>query len=1042
VSRRSILASGLTLGLPLLSLGGLVLATACSSDATAIVEFHFDRPTDVAFGCIVFADQSDGGVGVRPSLAVPLGECHSLSNAELDAGVAPGALIGFTTQDTKGNVVVSRLLPTSSSVGDSDPLTPGHNGLSVGTRPVSADTTPDGCFVVVANAGSCDLSQIDVFKAQAALQDPARFQSKAATRVPVKTASGAPLAASPGWVTAPPPNTARSTCAATPSGVAYVAYPSCHMVAAVDLADGTIKSTLAFAPGAAPTIGDGNVTCPQECEEIAGAAASAATAGVEPAAMAMDPAGGRLFVGARNESALFVVTLDAGGLFASATSVPLEDAKGVLRVAASADIQMGADDPTTGQGQSGLHRFVYAVAADQSVRVVDTSVNRVPAECDTQIDPRQLHDFTNLSLLPCFPVVPPASRILQRRPKARGPGIRLPGDAVPYDVAFLTSTDALKDVAGVKQQPSPVILNGTYAVVTGKSASLAGVAFYVNVDDENYDDFIGPTGSSVIDMSLALPHQLRDGLAERRHSVKDFCSDDAILLDRTQGPVRTLSDMTLLDGQLYNFQVGVKRADYVEGLLLPGRIAPVTHQELCTSTTTGGVTSDHTVFQSSALAPPAVRAKVFPDLESVPTETWAVSWEGPLAPTSFLQVHQGGIVRQVPGKLELTLDDASAPFCELGAEDRDILHLVGCINDADCGPSETCYLDPETPANQGGMCLERDRLEALAAPCKSLLITQRKYHIKPGGGADAIGPSQITLMPKPAVLTTSPVAGCTDDLQCKALYEDEQRLLKEPADKTYTCQPADELGPGNSCIAICPGNTDDECPVGSVCQDLRCVEGAFAPRECYAALQAYEVRAFKAYTVVGSTTGYLHDRVLDNGKCVSTGETLRVGRFHPVEPACGPDDDIDPVERPCSVELAEPLAIRETDNTVKIGHRKSFGIRFRNYSFRIDISDVMTLHPLPGLDDMGNPIPVNPKTAQVVEVSLPAGYRFVFLIGGGFIPRADALSNPDALLPSRVRLGPDGAIWIVDSGDADTQLGVRRGEMIRLKNVGVTNVVD
>jgi hypothetical protein len=1046
VSRRSIL----TLGLPLLSLGGLLLAAACSSDAQAVAEFHFDRPTDVAFGCIAFGKLPDGGIDTTTSVAVPTSECHSLTDAELDAGVQKtSALVGFTPQDTKGDVVVSRLGETSSSsvVGDSDPLTPRHNGLSVGTRPVSADTTPDGCFVVVANAGSCDLSEIDVFKASSAVRGPQYFQSKAATRNVVETASGTPLAASPAWVVAPPSNTERATCAATPSGFVYVAYPACHMVAAVDLADGRIKSTLNFAPGVAPTIGGGDVTCPQECKEVQGAVAGTFTDGVEPDAMAMDPAGGRLYVGARNESTVYIVGLDPSGIFASANSIPLEDAKGVLRLAASSDIEMGSDDPDTGAGQSGTHRFVYAVAADQSVRVVEVHPARLPVECDAQIDPRQLRAFTDVSKLPCFPVEPAATRTLQRRPKARGPGIRLPGDAVPYDVAFLTTRDKLTDLP-VLTEPSAVRLNGTFAVVTGKSASLAGVAFYVNVDDEIYEDFISPGGPSTVDMSLALPHQLRDGLNDRRHAPPETCTDDAILLDRTKGPVRTLSDMTVLDGQTYNFNVAVKRQDYIEGATLPGRIAPITHQEVCTQTAPGGATTDHTVFQSTAFAPPPVRAKVFPDLESVPTETWVVTWEGPLAFTAFLQTHTGGIVRQVPGKLELTLDDSAGLFCDIGAEDRDIVHLTGCTVDADCGPSETCYLDPETPANQGGMCLERDRVDELAAPCKSLLISQRKYLIKPSGGADALGPARMTLMPKPSVLTTSPVGGCSSTLQCTALYEDEQKLLSEtsgtpqPADKKYTCQPADELGPGNSCIAICPNNQDSECPVGSVCQDLRCVEGAFAPAACYAALQSYEVRAFQAYTVVGSVTGYLHDRVLDSGKCVSTGETLRVGRFHPVEPACGAADDASTLERPCSVTLDEPMGIRETDNTTKIGTRKSFGIRFRNYSFRIDFSDVMSLHPLPGVDEMGHVIPPNPLTQNVLEVSLPLGYRFIFVIGGGFIPRADALSNPDALLPSRVRLGPDGAIWIVDSGDADTQLGVRRGEMIRLKNVGVTAVVD
>jgi GTP-binding protein len=58
-------------------------------------------------------------------------------------------------------------------------------------------------------------------------------------------------------------------------------------------------------------------------------------------------------------------------------------------------------------------------------------------------------------------------------------------------------------------------------------------------------------------------------------------------------------------------------------------------------------------------------------------------------------------------------------------------------------------------------------------------------------------------------------------------------------------------------------------------------------------LQQYEVRAGVAFTDVGGVTGYRHPWIADGaGMCVRdpTASPLQVGRFHLVEPECGPED--------------------------------------------------------------------------------------------------------------------------------------------------------
>src|SRR5690606_32073286 len=48
------------------------------------------------------------------------------------------------------------------NVRDGDLLVPGKNALSVGSLPVAIAGDPSGCYMATANAGSCDLSVLDV----------------------------------------------------------------------------------------------------------------------------------------------------------------------------------------------------------------------------------------------------------------------------------------------------------------------------------------------------------------------------------------------------------------------------------------------------------------------------------------------------------------------------------------------------------------------------------------------------------------------------------------------------------------------------------------------------------------------------------------------------------------------------------------------------------------------------------------------------------------------------------------------------------------
>src|SRR6185437_13159134 len=79
-------------------------------------------------------------------------------------------------------------------------------------------------------------------------------------------ASGMPVRAKPAAIVVEPASgTIGASCPATPTGIVYVAYPSCHLVAAIDSSSGTVVAGVQFDVNGVPSIVDGNVSCPDEC---------------------------------------------------------------------------------------------------------------------------------------------------------------------------------------------------------------------------------------------------------------------------------------------------------------------------------------------------------------------------------------------------------------------------------------------------------------------------------------------------------------------------------------------------------------------------------------------------------------------------------------------------------------------------------------------------------------------------------------------------------------------------------------------------------
>jgi hypothetical protein len=518
------------------SIGALVALAACGDTTTTpITQLNLDRPVDVSFACYgsMRVTQDPGQPIV--TTAMPTTACERLSpqvtprdakGAAQSPRPVPGqdqvngspGWYSFILQSSSGTVALASW-PTKPadqlqsgfsdtgldfSVLDADPLTPGKNAISIGEDPIAIVTDKAGCFEVTANAGSCDLSELEINSAL----DNIGGSTAAATqvrvdRVPIKDAAGNILLARPMAMVAEPPrppvidetsntlvdpgdpaigNVCPADGAGTShaSGRVYVAFPSCHLVAGVDTATGTIFSAISFDPatgsataltGAALT--NAGASCPAECSAAGTTPGGTASPGPRPTTLSLkydlrvdpDPVGHpaskpaptmRLAIGASNLSKITVVDLDIPTFTPTTVlQVPLEDKTpnktlGVTTVALSLQIGMGGDanlpevqqqltDNTTADRQA---QFVYAVATDGTVRVAE--VLNKKHECDTQVDGRFLRN-PNLGIADTM-CLDNTTGTLPRHVGARGPGIELPNNGIPSSVAIFKGLD----------QPPPV----------------------------------------------------------------------------------------------------------------------------------------------------------------------------------------------------------------------------------------------------------------------------------------------------------------------------------------------------------------------------------------------------------------------------------------------------------------------------------------------------------------------------------------------------------------------------------------------------------
>lgn len=465
-----------------LALSCATCVVSCSSTPTVIPTKNMDRPSDMTFVCLGL-DPNDGS----KLSGRPMSECHIRGESDYDEarqtysnGRRVRGTFAFIPNATRGELAVADM--DTGRLLDLGPGSAGYSMLPIGGDPESVAATQDGCWVVTANRTTCDFT----------LVDPARIVLLAETfdRNTLSPITGVgesvyrirtietgtthtKLHSAAGEIAFLPTGGAGTTCAEKPP-TAVATFPGCDMVAVLDFSfetsTATVRSAYYVRSGRFEDAGN-EPACPVDCatsdsqqdggespglgaqspdggsSEGAGAVdaeAPEAGGGLRLQALAVEPGGARVHVASLRDTAITSFDV-AGGRLANPSRFELVDKPaGITRLRLGVDPYATTTlaDATVVQGRflDDNHKFLYAIANDDSIRVVDIT-GPAPVECDVNVLPN-----AQTSGRPCVPV-----GTARRRALARGPGLTVPtfnnpdlSPPLPRDIAFanLVATDS------------------------------------------------------------------------------------------------------------------------------------------------------------------------------------------------------------------------------------------------------------------------------------------------------------------------------------------------------------------------------------------------------------------------------------------------------------------------------------------------------------------------------------------------------------------------------------------------------------------------
>jgi hypothetical protein len=1166
-----------------------VAGASCGPPPNLLPVNDLDRPTDVAFMCFgafasgqsgADAGAADGGTGLQVS-GRPMRSCHPPGLYDPPAG-AGSRTFAFMPDSASGGLTM--VDADNWKLVDLIPATGGYGQLPLGELPEQISVSDDGCRLISANRGSCDLTLVDPSVLVAPVIDQQDNQTAtipmartaAETIRPVK-GDGTFLTAAPYEAVFLPQDTSgldqgNRLCGgpgalaqagpagwASPAGTpvpwyALVTYPSCDLIVLIELPSGNIvqsvevdkvassdglHDTVKFVDRGSSPVCQGTPNCPGQSLPPADAATAAADAGAAadsgqsagvdagvggggdasasgpaalpgiqypqtpyvasvpgPSSIAIVPGGTQAYVSLSNASYVASFGLSSAGLALPGNAIYLnEGARGSDRIRLNVDPYRYSKDPSVpgffagqfigadeGSSLPGFN-FLYVIAKDGTLRVVNTFLPGAEQECETNADPLNPLNLGISPTTPCIPVDP-----ARRRPFSVGPGIHFP--TLPIDIA----------AADIRVEPtedhSEQSVNGGHAWVITAS----GIVYLVNIDPvlRNFTAVVPqtylkepPDYASVTATPEAPPfvNTLRD-----RNEISY-----SLTLDPSSGPPRVdvLPSVQAVGPYIEPFwAVGADNnataltTDYIETEVFFPKM-PVTASN----------------FQDPI------------DRRAVTPQTWTVTWEGALISSRATgQVFtEGGTLPTAGlpvavGPRASLLKDGGINYCSSGVLPGDLVTLTGCTNNFACGLGEGCLSDATVTTAAGGLpvtglCVDPNRVDAQSSTCAAFLTSVRRYEVV------SAYPSQLVVRPHLDELARSSLTPCHPADPDNPVVSD----CPDPNDPTtnkFTCETV-YPGVGTAPRCLMKGCTKDvDCRIGRSCVDFenvspKCGDGhcfcADGPPlddvagQCFDQLVAYQVSAGNGFLVSGSQTAFITTADLPpdpNTPCSldPTGDprfTFRIPMDAPVctnTPAAPSDittgsdvsvidSRIDPETVPMTGTYIDPATMKPT----------AFNPQTRAVNDANTLIQIAETPPTPdpclylggpaGTESVADPtlIPPAPAPQHVRAVFRNSQISFVlanvdrqptgqfqtgFDVHGGFV--AQVVQDPTTVevsMPARIILGPVDAqtqltagtstpyevpyLFVVDQRRLGREQGggPTRGQLLRIHPLGYTSSV-
>jgi hypothetical protein len=717
-----------------------------------------DRPTDVALICaeVVCVDADEDGVDDED-------ECDTqplpLSACERDTGTCSSDnphLVGFVANSERNEIAM--FTKCGNRLVDMNVDVPGYNFIPAGVLPTDLDATRDGCKVMSANVGSCDITVLDAVELarvglgrRSNVDEPSELVSRLIPqRYDSEAGAWVPLGARPAEILAIPRTLSQAQgldpdgvltdiCDPLARGSAYVSFPTCNLVAEIDLQTGHVLQSRVFVGAEDGTVDvvDMGVepSCPVECPsqfesldpttltpvDEYGPFPQSLELSLEPLvpsedADPLDPSSGgfdsadaliegqSLYIGGLGSDIVFELRIDDNGVWDETNQLELNDASGVKRIRVSPAVNTSVFDSQAAQ-------FLYVISGDGSTRVVGWGLpaneDELGVECETQLDPNVIPAGADLA---CIPVgqTPTEGQPAERRGFTRGPGIRTGGTDEVTDWMFRKVYMGGEGAAG-----SPFAEPGTVAV----GVTTAGGAIYVMIDQERangettVESLVGgiPVDpANVMDVRL-FPHSLWPDLSvPALPTVIDEVPPRYV--GAVAGPTRSLSPSIRQIDATYAYDarasaqlnVGVDY-DRLGGL----EVYPEDEFRLYKEEAARIAVHDYRSWRAGS--------------------AWSLQWEGTIDST---RSGTGRISCDNPGweggtcvvaeQNDAQLLDSSASFCDDGVLPGDKLQIFGCREDEDCGEGRRCLRESVAGGDSTGICVSADAYENRASELRQI----------------------------------------------------------------------------------------------------------------------------------------------------------------------------------------------------------------------------------------------------------------------------------------------------------------------------------